>query len=203
MRLVIDDSSFCINDGCANERVQAEKPNAQTRTGMCEACIIKCESYGWELKSNGSMVRGDVHLLPSGVVRIDDHPNQRTTELLRGMITVEDLDEEELAMGMCKNDDGEFPLKAPSIVPKAIYDAMRLQLYSRVNMKLHSSLSDAVDNIVEIMNNPGNEPQVRLKAATYVLERILGKTPDRVDVRLDAPWQVLLDGIDRTRKELS
>lgn len=107
----------------------------------------------------------------------------RYRELVEGEISVEDLDTEELAKGRLKDKNGRFTGRPPKFLPRQLVDAMRSEHYKRVNAVLEESLSDTVKTMRAIMRDPDVEPAVRLKAAVYVYERFMGKTPDRVEVK--------------------
>lgn len=178
---------------CPNPRTLGE----YRKTGYCDTCLEEVMKNGWEPKQNGILVKNGIRLLPSGRIRIEDHPNRRTELLLRGNISVDDLDAEEISMGMCKNADGSFPLRRPSVVPKSIYDKMQSKLYEKVHEELRQGLISSVHTIRQLMENPEEESNVRLKAAIYLLERVMGKTPDVVQINQQRPWEMIIEEIDR------
>ena len=61
---------------------------------------------------------------------------------------------------------------------------MMRELFERANLKLRENLTDAAMTMTRIMNNEELEPKVRMDAAKWVIERIMGKTPD-VTVNVD------------------
>ena len=106
----------------------------------------------------------------------------RYKALIDGEISVEDLDVEELARGRLKDSGGKFRGRPPKFLPRQIVDAMKAEHYKRVNGILEESLCDMVKTMREIALDPMIDPATRLKAAIYVYERFMGKTPDRVEV---------------------
>jgi hypothetical protein len=64
---------------------------------------------------------------------------------------------------------------------KAEYDRRRGQLIQSAWSALHGKLSDAVDVVAELMEDPGAPPQVRLSAARAVIEYSL-KSTDQLDI---------------------
>jgi len=74
---------------------------------------------------------------------------------------------------------------------RALYDRLATELYERTDETLKAGLLDAVDTMLDVMEN-GEDAQ-RLKAATYVFERLRGKTPEIVQVSADKPFQVVLE----------
>lgn len=165
------------------------------RTGFCDGCLELKSKKGWKPQLNGVMKKGEIQLLPSGKVKIEDHPNDKTVALLRGDISVEDLDAEEISYGMCKNEDGSFPLKRPGIVPKSIYDKMQQQLYKIVHEEMNKALIDSVHAIRSLLEDP--DPAMRFRSATWLIERVMGKTPDVVTINQERPWEIILDKVSR------
>jgi hypothetical protein len=97
-------------------------------------------------------------------------------------LSVEDLTTEELAKGRLMDKNGKFTGRPPKFLPRQLVDAMRAEHYRRVNSVLEESLSDMVKTMRAIAMDPEQEGATRLKAAIYVYERFMGKTPDRIQV---------------------
>jgi len=74
---------------------------------------------------------------------------------------------------------------------RALYDKLATELYERTDETLKAGLLDAVDTMLDVMEN-GEDAQ-RLKAATYVFERLRGKTPEIMQISADKPFQVVLE----------
>ena len=106
----------------------------------------------------------------------------RYKALIDGELAVEDLDTEELAKGRLKDKDGKFRGRPPNFLPRKLVEAMRSEHHRRINAALEESLSDTVRTMRGIMRDPEADPSTRLKAAIYVYERFMGKTPDRIEV---------------------
>lgn len=119
----------------------------------------------------------------------------RYQQLIDGDITVEDLDTEELAKGRLKDKDGKFRGRPPKFLPRQLVDAMRTEHHRRINAALEESLSDTVRTMRAIMKDPEADSATRLRAAIYVYERFMGKTPDRVEVNRGDKVQDVVDKI--------
>lgn len=112
-----------------------------------------------------------------------DSSGARWQQLLHGEITVQDLDDEEIARGQLRGRNGKFG-KPPAVVPRFIFDAMRREIYSRgANLWSRYYLS-AIQTCARIMTDWESEPTVRLKAAQEIINRIEGKPLDRASVRV-------------------
>lgn len=123
----------------------------------------------------------------AGYVRV----NPKMAAILRGDIDVADLDDEELARGELRGKDGKFH-RGPRMVPRDMYTKMMNELFKRANEQMKTNLVDAVKVLTAIATDPDADPKDALKAAQWIIERVMGKTPDNVIVKQDAPWQSLL-----------
>jgi hypothetical protein len=72
----------------------------------------------------------------------------------------------------------------------ALYDSLVRELYDRTDDKLRGALLPAVDRMVDLIDS--SDDKVALRAATYVFERLRGKTPDVIEHRQERPFEVLL-----------
>lgn len=78
------------------------------------------------------------------------------------------------------------------MVPRDMYTKMMNELFKRANEQMKTNLVDAVKVLTAIATDPDADPKDALKAAQWIIERVMGKTPDNVIVKQDAPWQSLL-----------
>lgn len=101
----------------------------------------------------------------------------RIQSLLDGTLDISELDEEELARGYPRAADGSFR-NPPVVIPRAIHARMMRELFERANLRLRENLTDAASVMAQIMNNPELDPKVRMDAAKWLIERVMGKTPD-------------------------
>lgn len=151
---------------------------------------------------------------PEGLVpkRDRDSPRQRGTkvrvsgrfaEAMRdikdGKMTMKEfvaaLDPEELARGQMRADDGTFRGAPPKWVPAELHQACVRELMARGDQIWKGAYIDAIKTFQSIASNEAIEPKDRLKAAQYVIERIAGKTPERVELSVVDPWEALIGGI--------
>ena len=119
----------------------------------------------------------------------------RYQKLLNGIISVEDLDDEELARGQCRASNGSFHNNPPRMMPKSIHDAMVQQLFVRANAQLRQDLMGAVKSLGQIASGEIYEPQDRIKAAGMIIDRVMGKNADVVIHTQDKPWELALTAI--------
>ena len=120
----------------------------------------------------------------------------RYAQLQTGALKVEDLDDEELAKGQLKASDGTFRGRPPSVLPAELVSAMRREWLSRAEAKLREALlGKGIGVLVELAGNELVDPAVRLRAADKIIERTMGKVPDRVHIAADDPVETLFRNI--------
>jgi hypothetical protein len=108
---------------------------------------------------------------------------------------VEALSPEELARGQIKDKDGGWRGRPPEFVPRAFHDACIRELLARGKMIYKESYIIAIQSMAAIASSKTAKESDRIKAATFIVERIEGKVPDRVEVSAADPWQTIIGGI--------
>lgn len=124
----------------------------------------------------------------AGYVRV----NPRMAAILRGEVDMSELDDEELARGQLRNKAGNFQGGAPQMVPREMYTRMMNELFKRANDQMKTNLVKAVEVLTAIATDENADPKDAMKAAQWIIERVMGKTPENVIVSQDKPWQSLL-----------
>lgn len=105
---------------------------------------------------------------------------------------VEQLSDEELVRGHLADKNGGFSGKPPEWVPREFHRACVRELLRRGQQLWRENYLQAIEVLTKIANDARVKPSDRLKAAQYVIERIEGKIPERIEVNLDAPWEGLI-----------
>lgn len=119
----------------------------------------------------------------------------RYAMLLQGVIKVEDLEDEELARGQLKAADGSWRGRPPKLVPRQLLDAMRGELVKRAHDNLQAALlGPGIKTLTDLAENAIDEG-VRLRAATAIIERVIGKVPDKVHIAAEDPVEALLRSV--------
>jgi hypothetical protein len=123
-----------------------------------------------------------------------------------GFITVQDLDDEELRYGKCRDSNGRIP-KRPNkteMVPRDLYDEMVLEHQKRTDEKLRQQLDTMLEVMIEVATDDTVEPRDRMDAAKYLFERVAGKTAERVAITVDkAPWEEVFAGVAKLTRQQS
>jgi len=101
----------------------------------------------------------------------------------------------ELARGQIMDKNGRFTGRPPSMVPRAFFDACIRELLNRGSTLYKENYVDCIKAMTEIATTDGAKAADRIKAAQFVIERLEGKVPDRLEVHaVDDPWQGLISG---------
>ena len=108
-------------------------------------------------------------------------PKTRYQMLIDGDITIEDLDDEELRRGVCRNRSGNFSGRPPKTLPAKLVKAMQVEFRRRVEREFQEIAVDARNALHQILMDKRAQPQARVNAAALILERSVGKVPDKVE----------------------
>lgn len=109
----------------------------------------------------------------------------------------ENLTPKELVRGQLMGADGRFAGKPPSFVPRAFIHAAARELHKRFNEKMQENLLSATEELIKLGMDPTVEARDRIKVLQYVIERVVGKVPDKVEVHKADPWEDILFEIQR------
>jgi hypothetical protein len=123
---------------------------------------------------------------------------ERWAMLLSGTLTVQELDDDEIRRMRLRSRDGSFSGRARP-VPSHIAVAMQKEGMERARRKALAGAQGGVEAIVSIANNPEHKDQFR--AAQWLAERGLGKTPDVVRIEGTSEFDRVSAkavGLDRT-----
>jgi hypothetical protein len=120
----------------------------------------------------------------------------RYAELISGTLSVEDLDDDELSRGQLKDKNGQFRGRPPKMVPQELVQAMRREWLSRAEAKLRESLYEGgIGTLTQLSTDKTIDPGVRLRAAQMLMERTMGKVPDKVQFAAEDPVEALFRNI--------
>lgn len=126
--------------------------------------------------------------------------SDRLAMLLTGEMSVEDLDDDELARGYPKNRNGTFAGRPPKVIPLVIHQRMQREFYKRMEEKMKTALPDALQMLSDIATAPGREDRDRLKAIDMILNRIMGKPLEKLEVSSgDKPFEMTVGKMRRAK----
>lgn len=106
-----------------------------------------------------------------------------------------DWDDEELIRGQRKDRNGRWTGRPPKMVPKLLHDELVRRTLERAQELMRSNLEAAVTVLTELALNPEVQPKDRLKAIEIVMDRVMGKAPERIELSATVkPWEQALAG---------
>jgi hypothetical protein len=117
---------------------------------------------------------------------------QRWAKLLDGSLTVRDLDDEELARMQVRDAAGTLG-GTRYMIPSHLAQQMRAESVRRANDMLRTAGPKAVKRLLEIAEDPDTKDTDAIRALALVMERALGKVPDKV----------IVEGVDRWGQTLN
>lgn len=104
--------------------------------------------------------------------------------ILSGEEDISLWDEEELIRGQRRSRNGKFQGRPPKIVPKVVHDELVKRKMTKAYELLSESVLDAVQVLVDVARDKEADPNVRIKAATEILNRTVGKPKEHLLVDL-------------------
>jgi len=107
----------------------------------------------------------------------------RMRDLAEGRLSVEDLDFEELQRGQLRDKNGNFTGRKPAILPRAWHERVAQELIRRGESEFRKNFNGALQAMVTLATNEKTPARERLAASQYVIERIMGKIPDKVETK--------------------
>ena len=112
----------------------------------------------------------------------------------RGELDLSEWDDEELLQGRRRDRKGRFSGKRPSIIPASLHQELWKRKTSEVSKLLVTNVLEATNVLINLATNENVDDGVRLNAAKFLFERVMGKTPEKIEVEVEAPWMVALRG---------
>lgn len=122
--------------------------------------------------------------------RIGNSDMDEDEALAQGLLSFDSWDDEELIRGYRRNRKGNFG-PPPATVSREVQQEAFRRLIGRGERKLRSAYIKSVEGLVNLAQNAQSE-KVRLDATKTLLERVVGKVPDRIITSQEEPWSDML-----------
>lgn len=108
---------------------------------------------------------------------------------------VSSLTPAELARGQLMDKNGNFTGRPPTVVPRAFFDACIRELLKRGSELYKENYISAINAMTAIANDTNAKASDRIKAAEFVIQRLEGKVPDKLEVTVsDNPFAQMVEG---------
>lgn len=113
-----------------------------------------------------------------------------------GKIPWSELDDEELTRLQLRNKDGIFQGGIPRVIPRELAQAHGRELLARNDKLMKEVILKATAVFTDVIDSSTASDADKMKAAQYLHDRILGKTPDKVEMRAELkPWEAVVTEI--------
>lgn len=184
----VDSEGFVVCAGTKSYGKEAGQPcraRAVNRTRFC-----RCHGGGLH-PLDKKMSAKSVIAPPENRVKALDRPQK----FLQGFLPLEELTDEEVQGLFIYNDSGQ---KVQSIaLGTKMHQQIAQELHRRMNRFLQTKTASMLNVMVDIAESELVEPADRIKAATWVAERVLGKTPEIImHGKVEAPYEAIFETID-------
>lgn len=124
----------------------------------------------------------------------------RVQQFMKDIITVEDLADDEIRGGFVRDSQGN-PVSS-RVIGIAFEQKITKELHRRLNNAIRSKAPRAVEVLYEIADSDLVEPADRIKAASFFIDRTLGKAPDvLITATTEKPYEAILGGISGGSRE--
>lgn len=108
---------------------------------------------------------------------------------------VNDMDAEELARCRFKDQNGGFQGRPPVLVPAEFVRACHNEIMERFNVAFRENLQIATNELIRLATESDMEDKDRAKLLVYMIERVTGKVPEKLEVRAADPWEQIIEDI--------
>lgn len=117
----------------------------------------------------------------------------------RGEITMKDLvatmTPEELVRGQLMSSAGDFRGRPPAFIPAEFHTECMRELLRRGEDIWRNAYLKSIEVFAKLAADETLDAKDRMKAAQYVIERVAGKTPEKIEVAVAQPWETIIGGI--------
>lgn len=110
------------------------------------------------------------------------------------MDDLSEWDEEELRRGRRRDKNGNFNGRDPVVVPMAVHREMTKRALGDAQRIMQENLVAATTMLTELAISPTVDPKDKLAAIKMIMDRVMGKEVQKVEIGVDAPWQKALSG---------
>lgn len=118
--------------------------------------------------------------------------SQTSVDVAFGVTNPEDWDDEELQYGRRRDKNGNLCGRPPSFIPKACHDELVRRTLYRASRIMEEGLTDVVEELVNIAKGDSFARQDQVRAINMMLERVMGKPVEHVQLQIEQPWKKAL-----------
>lgn len=113
-----------------------------------------------------------------------------------GKVPWEVLDDEEVSRGKLRDANNGWTGRGPDLLPRMLVQEQLRRVKERYDEKIRSRVLSLLDHHLAIAENEDASEADRLRAITYLTERVFGKIPDKLEMVAEVkPWEGLVEGV--------
>lgn len=121
--------------------------------------------------------------------------SRTTADVLDGLDDLSHWDDEEIRRGQRRNRNGGFSGRPPKLVPQRLHEERHRRTLSRAHRLFTENTEKAVQVLIDIAGDESAPHSDRVKAASLILDRVMGRAPQAIEVEVQRPK--FLDVLDR------
>lgn len=120
---------------------------------------------------------------------------QRTSDTLADPIgNLVEWDDEELLRGQRRDKNGRFTGSPPKIVPTIVHEELVKRRLAFAKHQMAHDLKKSLEALGSIVESKTADPHARIKAAGMIMDRVLGKPKETLEVQGEEPkWMQTLN----------
>lgn len=123
--------------------------------------------------------------------------------LICGEDDVEKWDDEELLRGRRRAKDGTFRGGEPVLIPAQVYEEFKRRQLERVEQAFMENVAAAAQNLADMAADKNLDAAIRLRAQKMLLDRVLGRPTESVEVRGHLKHEQVIEQVTINRDELA
>lgn len=123
-----------------------------------------------------------------------DKPLTRAEKLKAGLLSVEDLDDEEIINGVVRQEDGRLPSRRNKTLPREMHDEFKRRFFARGIELMQTGLFPAIRALISIIESEDASNADRINASKFMIERVMGKEVT-VKIKPEDPVAALFRGV--------
>lgn len=113
--------------------------------------------------------------------------SRTSADVLEGLDDLSCWDDEEIRRGQRRSKRGNFVGRPPKLVPQRLHEERHRRTLTKAHQLFTENTVTAVEVLVDIATDLSAPHADRIKAASLILDRVLGKSPQAIEVAMQEP----------------
>lgn len=131
-------------------------------------------------KAHSDVVLGSRQDAPKDYVKL--RVTGSYARLMKGTETLADWDDEELARYRRRDRKGGWSGASPKVLPSALAELFKAEILRRADERVRQHVFRAMSELAGVFDDDEAKPSDKINAAKAILDRALGKVPEKVEV---------------------